>query len=61
VLQPQQIEAAYGIVPLPHQGIDGRGQTVVLPELAEPEFPLPTSDIRQDFASNCQDLWIVIV
>ena len=45
---PQQIEAAYGIVPLLHRGIDGRGQTVVLPELAEPEFPLPTSDIRQD-------------
>src|SRR6266516_4508026 len=45
---PQQLEAAYGIVPLLHRGIDGRGQTVVLPELAEPEFPLPTSDIRQD-------------
>ena len=30
------------------RGIDRRGQTVVLPELAEPEFPLPTSDIRQD-------------
>ena len=36
---PQQIEAAYRIVPLLHRGIDGRGQTVVLPELAEPEFP----------------------
>jgi subtilase family serine protease len=45
---PQQIEAAYGIVPLLHRLIDGRGQTVVLSELAEPEFPLPTSDIRQD-------------
>jgi subtilase family serine protease len=45
---PQQIEAAYGIVPLRHRGIDGRGQTVVLPELAEPQFPLPASDIRQD-------------
>ena len=45
---PQQIETAYGIVPLLHRGIDGRGQTVVLPELAEPDFPLPTSDIRQD-------------
>jgi subtilase family serine protease len=43
-----QIEAAYGIVPLLHRGVDGRGQTVVLPELAEPQFPLPTSDIRQD-------------
>jgi subtilase family serine protease len=47
---PQQIEAAYGIAPLLHRGIDGRGQTVVLPELAEPQFPLPTSDIRQDLA-----------
>ena len=46
---PQQIETAYGIVPLLHRGINGSGQTVVLPELAEPEFPLPTSDIRQDF------------
>src|SRR5258708_12215789 len=46
---PKQIEAAYGIAPLLHRGIDGRGQTVVLPELAEPGFPLPTSDIRQDF------------
>ena len=45
---PQQIQAAYGIVPLLQRGIDGRGQTVVLPELAEPQFPLPTSDIRQD-------------
>jgi subtilase family serine protease len=35
-------------VPLLHRGVDGRGQTVVLPELAEPAFPLPTSDIRQD-------------
>ena len=30
------------------RGIDGRGQTVVLPELAEPQFPLPTSQIRTD-------------
>jgi subtilase family serine protease len=45
---PHEIEAAYGITPLLRRGIDGRGQTVVLPELAEPGFPLPTSDIRRD-------------
>ena len=45
---PQQIESAYGVMPLLQRGIDGRGQTVVLPELAEPNFPVPTSDIRQD-------------
>ncbi len=33
------------------RGIDGRGETVVLPELAEPQFPAPVTDIRQDMAS----------
>ena len=47
---PRQLEAAYGILPLLEHGTDGRGETVVLPELAEPRFPLPTSDIRQDLA-----------
>jgi subtilase family serine protease len=47
---PQQIEVAYGVAPLLARGIDGRGETVVLPELAEPQFPLPTSDIRADLA-----------
>jgi subtilase family serine protease len=32
------------------RGINGRGETVVLPELAEPQFPLPVSDIRSDLA-----------
>jgi subtilase family serine protease len=41
---------AYGIVPLLDHGTDGLGETVVLPELAEPQFPLPVSDIRQDLA-----------
>jgi subtilase family serine protease len=42
---------AYGIVPLLDRGIDGRGQTVVLPELAEPALSPPqVSDIRQDLA-----------
>lgn len=47
---PRQFEAAYGIAPLLAQGTDGRGETVVLPELAEPQFPLPASDIRADLA-----------
>ena len=47
---PRQLEEAYGILPLLNLGTDGRGQTVVLPELAEPQFPLPVSDIRQDVA-----------
>ena len=46
----QQIESAYGIAPLLDQGVDGAGETVVLPELAEPAFPAPTSDIRADLA-----------
>jgi len=47
---PQGIESAYGIAPLFDHGVDGAGETVVLPELAEPQFPLPTSDIRADLA-----------
>jgi subtilase family serine protease len=48
---PRQLEAAYGILPLLEHGTDGRGETVVLPELAEPQFPLrPLSDIRRDLA-----------
>jgi hypothetical protein len=31
---PRQLEAAYGILPLLEHGTDGRGETVVLPELA---------------------------
>ena len=40
---PAQIRMAYGIQPLTDRGIDGRGQTVVLPELAEQRLsPGPT-------------------
>jgi subtilase family serine protease len=46
----RQFEAAYGILPLLKHGTNGQGETVVLPELAEPQFPLPTSDIRRDLA-----------
>jgi subtilase family serine protease len=51
---PRQLEVAYGIRPLLERGIDGRGQTVVLPELAESQQSPPPgglSDLRQDFAS----------
>jgi subtilase family serine protease len=49
---PRQIRVAYGIQPLLDRGIDGRGETVVMPELAA---QLPASrgaytDIRLDFA-----------
>ncbi len=48
---PQQIEVAYGIRPLLERGIDGRGETVVLPELAETQLlPPVVSDLRQDMS-----------
>ena len=47
---PHELQVAYGVAPLLARGIDGRGETVVLPELAEPQFPLQVSDIRQDLA-----------
>ncbi len=49
---PQQLEAAYGVDPLLRRGIDGRGETVVLPELAESQLSPPrVSDLREDFAA----------
>ena len=49
---PQQLQVAYGVLPLLEHGIDGRGETVVLPELAESQLSPPeVSDLRQDFAS----------
>jgi subtilase family serine protease len=47
---PQQLQVAYGVAPLLADGINGRGETVVLPELAysQPSFP-EVSDLRQDF------------
>lgn len=47
---PRQLQAAYGVLPLLEHGTDGRGETVVLPELAEPQFPLPATDLRRDLA-----------
>jgi len=51
---PQQLQVAYGVRPLLEHGIDGRGETIVLPELAESQQSPPPgglSDLRQDFAS----------
>jgi subtilase family serine protease len=49
---PQQLETAYGVQPLLRHGIDGRGETVVLPELAETQpNPPQVTDLRQDFAA----------
>jgi len=50
---PHAYEVAYGIAPLLRRGIDGRGQTVVLPELAEPpsSHGVIYSDIRKDLAA----------
>jgi subtilase family serine protease len=48
---PQQLEVAYGVKPLRQRGIDGRGETVVLPELAETQLDPPlVTDLRQDVA-----------
>ena len=46
---PRVFRTAYGITPLLERGIDGRGQTVVMPELAQQPAP-DASDIRQDMA-----------
>jgi subtilase family serine protease len=54
---PAQIRVAYGIQPLTDRGIDGRGQTVVLPALAEQRlsssgpFGTRVSDIGEDLAA----------
>jgi subtilase family serine protease len=49
---PQQLEVAYGVEPLLRRGFDGRGETVVLPELAESKLAPPlVTDLRQDFAA----------
>jgi subtilase family serine protease len=48
---PRQIQIAYGIRPLLAHGVDGRGETVVLPELAETKLlPPDVSDIRPDMS-----------
>ncbi|MGP0033890.1 MAG: hypothetical protein ACLP4R_04825 [Solirubrobacteraceae bacterium] len=48
---PKQIEVAYGIQPLLERGINGSGETVVLPELAETQLSPPVvSDLRRDMS-----------
>jgi subtilase family serine protease len=48
---PHQLEVAYGVQPLLQHGVDGRGETVVLPELAESQLSPPNvTDLRKDFA-----------
>ncbi|HEY6275493.1 MAG TPA: S53 family peptidase [Streptosporangiaceae bacterium] len=48
---PHQLQVAYGIKPLLDRGIDGRGESIVLPELAyQQPSPPEVSDLRQDLA-----------
>jgi subtilase family serine protease len=48
---PQQLEVAYGVKPLILRGINGRGETVVLPELTETRLDPPlVTDLRSDMA-----------
>jgi subtilase family serine protease len=47
---PQQYQVAYGVAPLLRHGVDGRGETVVFPELASSPSDSVT-DIRQAFAA----------
>src|SRR5579872_3342665 len=47
---PGQYQAAYGVTSLLRRGIDGRGVTVVMPELANTPGPNFT-DIRRDLAA----------
>lgn len=46
---PRQFQTAYGITPLLDQGIDGRGETIVMPEFVPAGTPGVT-DIRADLA-----------
>ena len=46
---PSNSSVAYGVRPLLQRGIDGRGETVVLPELAESQLSPPeVTDLRRD-------------
>jgi subtilase family serine protease len=48
---PQEYQVAYGVAPLLRRGIDGRGQTVALLELAQTPASPGASDIRDDLAA----------
>jgi subtilase family serine protease len=45
---PRAYQVAYGVAPLLSHGIDGRGETVVVPELSSGP---PATDIRKDLAT----------
>ncbi len=47
---PRQFRVAYGIQPLLARGFDGRGQTVVLPEIAPAAGAAGVTDVRQDLS-----------
>jgi subtilase family serine protease len=47
---PKQFEVAYGVQPLLSRGINGRGETVVMPEVLNAPGPNFT-DIRKDLAA----------
>lgn len=48
---PQAVRRAYGVSPLLRKGIDGRGETVVLPETIIPPVTADDTNIRQDMAA----------
>jgi subtilase family serine protease len=47
---PQQLLTAYGITPLADHGIDGRGETIVMPEFASTASTTGVTDVRADLA-----------
>jgi subtilase family serine protease len=48
---PAQLRTAYGIQPLAEHGINGRGETVIIPAIAESQpNPPVVSDLREDMA-----------
>jgi subtilase family serine protease len=48
---PQTMQRAYGVSPLLRRGVDGRGETVVLPETVPPGGAGGPSPIRQDLTA----------
>ena len=58
VLHPRAYEVAYGVAPLLRRGIDGRGETVALPELAETpsHSGLSYTDIRPKITGGASGL-----
>jgi subtilase family serine protease len=48
---PQTVQRVYGVSPLLRRGIDGRGETVVLPETIPPGSQPLDTNLRQDLAA----------